>query len=712
MQWRVNMSVGQLIPFTMNYFALKTFGKQQYSNVWAALSELVANGFDAGANNVYLFLDMSDKKRAIVEIIDDGSGMDESDLREKYVVIGRNRRIDNINDTAAGRKGIGKLAALYLSDKYQIVSYKDDHATAWGVDVQGKGDNDIPSLEQIDLSKLEISCVDKWDLVKKNNGTMIRLVDVDLTRIGDRAIESLKRRLSNHFILGAARRHLHLAIVKKAGDQVKFEEVQKEIAFDNMAFILTSDPRLIDARAESFHDEYTTKDGQVKTLSFHKKVSEFPGEVIAIENGNKFALSGDAIFEGKSKQYCLTGWLGIHASIDNEQAQKNDSRFVRNSFYNPNQIRIYVRNKLANETFLSRLNLTGTFANYLEGEVSFDILDDNDLEDIATTNRQDFSFDDDDRIILLRNILKGLCRQLIAQRQKLADKIKAAKKEDDETAQSKKKTSFAYQTHQDLLSAGVSPDKANELSFVISNKLSGEYELKSEYKLFISHSSKDRLFTDFIAHYLQHRGFRWDKDVDKTDIFYSSDGTDITSGIPLADIIKKMILDCNTDILFFTSDNFRNSQYCMFEGGAAWATRSVVGYSIISLDYNSIPEYLTNGKPEFTFSTKDRASFVLNKQSYSNLVIILNRLISHLNNNRIRSGEQLVDSIPEPIFDDLVQMKIKGKELKDYMDPDVYLYWQTYVVDNLDKYFGNKNLIETENNLPDDSKDRASCTAV
>ncbi len=147
-------------------------------------------------------------------------------------------------------------------------------------------------------------------------------------------------------------------------------------------------------------------------------------------------------FEGKSKHYCLTGWLGIHVSIDNEQAKKNDARFVRNSFYNPNQIRIYVRNKLANETFLSRLNLTGTFTNYIEGEVSFDILDDNDLEDIATTNRQDFSFDDDERIILLRNILRSLCRQLIGHRQKLADQIKKAKKEDDDKAQSKKKNKF------------------------------------------------------------------------------------------------------------------------------------------------------------------------------------------------------------------------------------------------------------------------------
>lgn len=257
------MSVGQAIPFTMNYFALKTFGKQQYSNVWAALSELIANGFDAGANNVYLFLDMSEKKRAIVEIIDDGSGMDEDDLREKYAVIGRNRRLDDVNDTAAGRKGIGKLAALYLSDKYQIISCKAGLTTAWGVDVQGKRDNEIPSLEPIDFSEMEFSCAEIWNLVSENSGTMIRLVDVDLTRIGDRAIESLKRRLSNQFILGAVNRNLYLSIVKRAGDEVMFEEVHKEIAFDNMAFILTSDPQLIDARTDKALSAKNIKTGRI-----------------------------------------------------------------------------------------------------------------------------------------------------------------------------------------------------------------------------------------------------------------------------------------------------------------------------------------------------------------------------------------------------------------------------------------------------------------
>ena len=134
------------IRFSLTYSALKMFGRQLYSNAWAAISELVANGFDAEANDVYLFIDMRDKKNAVVELIDNGCGMDEEDLRNKYVIIGRNRR--TVDDTkSTGRKGIGKLAALYLSDQYNIISKRGDKIIAFGVNVEGLDDNSIPELK-------------------------------------------------------------------------------------------------------------------------------------------------------------------------------------------------------------------------------------------------------------------------------------------------------------------------------------------------------------------------------------------------------------------------------------------------------------------------------------------------------------------------------------------------------------------------------------
>lgn len=677
-----------IIKFSMNYYALKTFGRQQYSNAWAALSELIANGFDAHAKNVYLYINMSEKKDSIIEIIDDGCGMDANDLETKYAIIGRNRRLETANDMATGRKGIGKLAALYLTDTYQIISAKDNAITAWKVNVIGKDDKDIPCLEQILQTEVLPNCRNIWTNIKKTNGTIIRLLHVDLTKIGERAIEALKHRLSNYFLFDSMNSKLHLCIVSQHTEPISFENVKKEIAFDNMSHIYYSSKQFIESQKQSFVVNFKDLNKNNKEMTVAREEFVFPETVTNGIPGNKIAISGTGTFYGKTKPYELTGWLGVHSSIDNTPALNNDKRFIRNNFYTPNQIRVYVRNKLANENILGRLNLTGTYANYIEGEVAFDILDDNDFEDIATTNRQDFSVVDE-RVILLLSLLKGLCRQLVQHRQELADKITRMKNEIDDEIHSQQKSSFANETHNDLLNAGIDNNKASELSHVIANKLKGNYELKTTYKIFISHASKDRIFTDFISHYLQFRGFHWDKDADKTDIFYSSDGIDITNGSPLPDIIKRMIVNDNTDILFLTSNNFLHNQYCLFEGGAAWATRAVLEYCIIALDYNSIPDFLTNKKPEFTFNTHEKDSFVLNQRSYSNLVIILNRLISHLNTNRTKANKTIVSLIPEPHFDDLVQMKKAGKTESDYMDPDVLQYWQTYVIDKLDSYFEN-----------------------
>ena len=108
---------------------MKLLGKNLYSNAANAISELVANALDAKAPEVYVYIDMSDKKRSVIEIMDNGSGMDYTDLADKYVWIGRNKRTDtDLNSadkkTVMGRKGIGKLAALYLSNKYYILTKK------------------------------------------------------------------------------------------------------------------------------------------------------------------------------------------------------------------------------------------------------------------------------------------------------------------------------------------------------------------------------------------------------------------------------------------------------------------------------------------------------------------------------------------------------------------------------------------------------------
>lgn len=110
------------VKFTLGYEALALLGKGMYSNLWAALSELIANGIDAQPSFVKVYINMIDKTNGEIEILDNGSGMTPEDIETKYVVIGSNKRegITEGAETLMGRKGVGKLAALFLTNKYDI----------------------------------------------------------------------------------------------------------------------------------------------------------------------------------------------------------------------------------------------------------------------------------------------------------------------------------------------------------------------------------------------------------------------------------------------------------------------------------------------------------------------------------------------------------------------------------------------------------------
>ena len=139
-------------------------------------------------------------------------------------------------------------------------------------------------------------------------------------------------------------------------------------------------------------------------------------------------IKADGTLTKEKMPYRMTGWIGIHTSIKKVEAQWNDEEYLKNKVYRPNQLRLYVRNKLAVENFLDYVKNTQAFANYIEGEISFDILDDNELGDIATSNRQGF-VEDNERVQLLIDILKPIINALIRARSNIGTQINNEEKE-------------------------------------------------------------------------------------------------------------------------------------------------------------------------------------------------------------------------------------------------------------------------------------------
>lgn len=57
------------IYFNFSYFALRLLGKGLYSNHWTAIAELVANGLDAQADSVKIYINLIDQENASIEFL-------------------------------------------------------------------------------------------------------------------------------------------------------------------------------------------------------------------------------------------------------------------------------------------------------------------------------------------------------------------------------------------------------------------------------------------------------------------------------------------------------------------------------------------------------------------------------------------------------------------------------------------------------------------
>ena len=407
------------IFFDLTYYALKLLGKNLYSNPWTAISELVANGLDSGASNVNVLIDISNKQHSIIEIFDNGCGMTYEDLCDKYVLIGRNKR-DEIEDSKKkenllGRKGIGKLAALFLSNKFYLSTKSADEHSTWVIDAAKFKNSDVPSLARIENNEVKFTAEKNWGSYK--TGTMIKLIDVDLRGVGEKKIESLKARLADFYLPELIKSKISIAICSKIDDRIIFTPIKKTISFDTLYGIF--DNTDYDYAGRIKKEIYLTNENEVPAQI------DTPRSTVVLKKNN-YVTSGFLNLktlhgEDKDVAYNLIGWVGVHGSLNNNIQLRNNYKYNKLP-YRSNTLRLYVRGKLAVENLIPYLDNTQAFSNYIEGEISFDVLDDDDFEDISTSNREGYN-KSDERVQMLIKVVKPIVTSLIGARARIGQTI-------------------------------------------------------------------------------------------------------------------------------------------------------------------------------------------------------------------------------------------------------------------------------------------------
>jgi len=160
---------------------IKHLGLQMYSSLPPVIAELVSNAWDAGATTVDIWIpEESFDESSTIVVQDDGDGMSDAEIREAYLVVGRDRRVEEGVDRRSsppyrrymGRKGIGKFSGFGIARRIEIESVRDGGTSRFVMDLQkleearDRREIIFPGLSPTGLvdkgTRVTLSCIQKY----------------------------------------------------------------------------------------------------------------------------------------------------------------------------------------------------------------------------------------------------------------------------------------------------------------------------------------------------------------------------------------------------------------------------------------------------------------------------------------------------------------------------------------------------------------------
>ena len=210
---------------------IKHLGVRMYSTLPPALAEIVSNSYDADASQVLITLSEVDGKPVEIKVTDDGHGLSFEDIKNKFLVIGRNRRVDE-GDTRSpkfgrlptGKKGLGKLALFGLAKTITIRTRRGGKISEFVLDWESLSNSHGSYLPEVVIQDQVTSDPD---------GTEITLTN--LKRESPFDFQGLADSLSRIFIVD---KNFQLLLISPAGDRVaitnerKYSTIESEFEWD------------------------------------------------------------------------------------------------------------------------------------------------------------------------------------------------------------------------------------------------------------------------------------------------------------------------------------------------------------------------------------------------------------------------------------------------------------------------------------------------
>lgn len=536
---------------------LELLGPHLYTNVYYILGELIANAYDADAKNVYIIDAVDEENMIIVE--DDGIGMSyENKDVDKFLSVARESRTDEKDSVTniyqrkkMGRKGVGKLASLSVSENVNVKTIKNGEKSGFILS-RNIVDSNLEAIPEENINFHRIN----------DHGTAIEMMHPAYKLPVH--LETMANNLLKLFPLVDETFRIHLIRGKK------------EKVLDESQSILVSRMGTLITLGEEFKElnKYYKCDFKDQKSKLLKNCET---KVIDLKLENKDQVVHDYKLE-------IKGWIGTYKTTKGMKKGVHD--------FSDNFLSIYANSKLGEFNILPLVGKNAMTEVYVAGQLHVDLFEETELPDMALSNRQGYKSDDERYEAVVNYVRNKLLPSILENRRVFADQKNKEKKLKD--LESKKKKEQEFKESSAKFKNEVSTNMTKEISKISNinkkkiesivnnqvNKHMKELGIKStvdsnKKKILISHTKADKSLADILYKMLLFNG------VPKDAILYSN-CDDEEARIPekanIYDYLRDFFVDSvSTEmiyVIYVTSIMMRQSWGALSEVGAGWVTKS------------------------------------------------------------------------------------------------------------------------------------------
>lgn len=559
---------------------LRLLGAQLYGDTPSIISELVQNAYDADATAVWITINTSSPSTIVVQ--DNGIGMTPDEINSRFLNIGQDRRfeypISPNGRKVLGRKGIGKLAVFSLAKVIDVYSIKDGEIAACRLDF------DAITLHDGDPITLDESQVpiESDYLSKSETGTKIVLQNIQ--KDVSRSLNYIVNRLLRTFDVNSSEFKI---FVRKNNEPYK-ELTRKDLNFfEYMDTVITfgeAFASIVDEVNQNSIPSMYKYAKKYEDICAEKKFQIMPYQITVLDK------AGNTV----ERNFSFSGWIGTM------HERPSFKKFITESYeiegqtkfevsLTDNRITVFSRGKIGEFDILPKVQTNRIADAYVIGEVYADIFEDDDLADMAISNRRGYDETDQRYVQLIRVITEVV--SFITRKKEYINKQK--KKDSELKGANSIKSRFASQSPktQQAIKEKFSPAEQKNFQdelFQFGRAINLTNETK---RIFISHKTECAVFGKFLVRCFELIGMN----VQESIIFTSMSEL----GVPYDQDIYDYLKDCFRDdlyVIFLFSRSFYNSNVCIAETGAAWATNKKYSNVVIDMGFGGIDKPINNSQ--------------------------------------------------------------------------------------------------------------------